>query len=390
MYASAVRRENVMEELSRYVGFDEADAARLARIGPQLRASFPGVVDVFYDAIERHEPARAVFKGGQAQIERQKARLHDWLEGIFGGVYDEAYFELRARIGRVHVQIDLDQRYMFGAMNLVRDGLHRALDATDLESADKLLCHRSIDRICDIELAIMLETYRERFVERQRANERLATIGQLAASIGHELRNPLAVMETSIHLLRRRIEDERTVKHVDKIAKQITVSSSIISGLLALARDRPPERAPVPLTELIDDALGLVHAPASIEVIRTVSDGLPSVPLDRAQMRQVVSNLVTNAVQAIETAGGAGKVEVEAGVDEHAWIEVRDDGPGFPPEVLARVFEPLVTSRTTGIGLGLALCARIVDNHGGSLDVRNRPTGGARVRAVLPLVVEPG
>ena len=382
--------ENVMDELTRYVGFDADDAARLARLGPLLRPSFPGIVDAFYEAIGRHEQARAVFRGGDAQIERQKARLREWLEGIFGGVYDEAYFELRARIGRVHVQIDLDQRYMFGAMNIVRAGLHAALSATDLQGAQKSLGHLSIDRICDIELAIMLETYRERFVERQRASERLATIGQVAASIGHELRNPLAVMETSLHLLRRRVgEDEKAAKHLDKIGKQIAISSSIISGLLALARDRAPERAPVSLRALIAEALALAPPSARVKTVLDVDPALPEVPLDHAQLRQVLVNLVGNAVQAIEAQGRDGHVEVAAGVDDgHAWIEVRDDGPGFSPDVLARIFEPLVTSRANGVGLGLALCARIVEKHGGTLEAKNRQTGGALVRALLPIVVE--
>lgn len=397
MYASPVSSEdmraggeNVMDELTRYVGFDAEDVARLERLGPLLRPSFPGIVDAFYEAIGRHEQARAVFKGGDAQIERQKARLRHWLEGIFGGVYDEAYFELRARIGRVHVQIDLDQRYMFGAMNIVRAGLHAALSATDLDGAQKSLGHLSIDRICDIELAIMLETYRERFVERQRANERLATIGQVAASIGHELRNPLAVMETSLHLLRRRVgDDEKAAKHLDKIGKQIAISSSIISGLLALARDRAPERTPVSLHELITEALNLAPRSARVETALEVDPALPKVPLDHGQLRQVLVNLISNAVQAIEAQDREGRVEVRAGIDGgSAWIEVRDDGPGFSPEVLARIFEPLVTSRSTGIGLGLALCARIVQKHGGTLEAQNRETGGALLRAVLPLVVE--
>src|SRR5262249_19237627 len=98
----------MMRELFDYVGFDDADAAQLARLGPVLRPSFAGIVDEFYRAVERNPHARAVFRGGKPQIERQKARLERWLEGIFGGIYDDAYFERRARIGRVHVQIELD------------------------------------------------------------------------------------------------------------------------------------------------------------------------------------------------------------------------------------------------------------------------------------------
>jgi two-component system, NtrC family, sensor histidine kinase HydH len=380
--------ENVMNELIRYVGFDSADAARLVRLGPLLAPSFDGIVDEFYAAIERHPQARAVFKEGHAQIERQKARLREWLQGIFGGVYDDAYFERRARIGRVHVQIDLDQRYMFGAMNIVRAGLHRALLATELTPEEKVLGQLSIDRICDIELAIMLETYRERYVERQRASARLATIGQVAASIGHELRNPLAVMESSVHLLRRRVNDEKSAKHFDKIAKQISISSSIINGLLALARDRPPQREPVRIDELIAEAIGLVHGLDRVSIDLALEPGLAPLALDRGQMRQVFVNLIGNAAQSIDGDRGEGRIEIAAGSGEgRIWIEIRDDGPGFKQEVLERAFEPLVTSRTTGIGLGLALCARIVERHGGSVEAKNRPERGAIVRVLLPTEV---
>jgi two-component system sensor histidine kinase HydH len=382
--------ENVMDELMRYVGFDAGDAERLVELGPLLAPSFPGIVDTFYDAIERHPQARAVFKEGHAQIERQKARLREWLAGVFGGVYDAAYYERRARIGRVHVQIALDQRYMFGSMNLVRAGLHRGLDATSLPAADKLAGHTSIDRICDIELAIMLETYRERYVERQRANERLATIGQVAASIGHELRNPLAVMESSLHLLRRRAPpDEKAAKHFEKIERQIAISGSIISGLLTLARDRAPERVEVRLDELASEVANLAPRGQHIELDVLVDAALPAVRVDRAQLRQVLINLVTNGSQAIESHKGKGRIEIAAGADAaRTWIEVRDDGPGFHSDVLARAFEPLVTSKTTGIGLGLALCARIVAKHGGTLHADNRPEGGAVVRIVIPNVEE--
>jgi two-component system, NtrC family, sensor histidine kinase HydH len=374
--------ESVMDELFRYIGFDEADAEALVRARPIVTPSFPAIVDDFYAAISRHPEASAVFVGGEVQIERQKDRLRDWLAGIFGGIYDAAYYARRARIGRVHVQIGLEQRYMFGAMSLVRSGLHRALDASESRDSRAPL---AIDRICDIELAIMLESYRERYVERQRAIERLATIGQVAASIGHELRNPLAVMETSLHLARRRATDENVLKHLDRIGEQTVLCASIVSGLLDLARDRQPSRALVGLRDLATEAVSIVRKAEHAQIEIEIAGDLPPIALDHAQMRQVIANLVTNAVQA--SAGGTGRVRVLAGVDDaSAWIEVIDNGPGFSAEMLDRAFEPLVSGRAAGIGLGLALCARIVERHGGSIDATNRAEGGARVRIVLPRI----
>lgn len=381
----------MMQELFDYVGFDASDAALLEQLGPVLRPSFPAIVDEFYAALERNERARAVFRGGKPQIERQKHRLAEWLEGLVGGTYDAAYFERRARIGRVHVQIELDQRFMFSSMNLIRAGLHRAVDgAMDaLDEATRARAHVSIDRICDIELAIMLETYRERYVERQRANERLATIGQLAASIGHELRNPLAVMETSVHLLRRRVDDEGARRHFDKIAQQIGVSGAIIEDLLALARDRPPQRELVELRPLILDAVEGVPQAQGIDVRVDAPDGLEQVWLDRTQMRQVLVNLIGNAAQAIAGAQKGSCVEVRCRVERGSLeLSVTDDGPGFAPEVRARLFEPLVTTRKSGAGLGLSLCQRIVEKHGGTIEAEDVATGGARLVIRIPEVTE--
>ncbi len=381
----------MMRELFDYIGFDENDAAILVRLAPILQSRFQGIVDAFYDALEKNERARAVFTGGKAQIDRQKHRLAEWLEGIVGGVYDEAYFERRARIGRVHVQIELDQRFMFSSMNLVRAGLHRALDESDeVTDEERRAGHVALDRICDVELAIMLETYRERYVERQRANERLATIGQLAASIGHELRNPLAVMETSLHLLRRRVtDDDRAKRHFDKIAQQIHVSNEIIEDLLALARDRPPEREPVDLAELAREAKeGMPPSPA--DVVIDIDAAMPHVWLDRTQFRQVVVNLVGNASEAIRGSGSGSHVWVRAHIDEDAGLvlSVTDDGPGFATEVRARLFEPLVTTRRSGAGLGLALCTRIVEKHRGTIEAEDPPGGGARIVIRIPDATE--
>lgn len=383
----------MMQELFDYVGWSADDAALLARLGPVLRPAFKSIVDDFYVAIEENESARAVFRGGKPQIERQKHRLAEWLEGIVGGVYDEAYFERRARIGRVHVQIELDQRFMFSSMNIIRRGLHRALDAsTEVTEDERRRGHVTLDRICDIELAIMLETYRERYIEKQRANERLATIGQLAASIGHELRNPLAVMETSLHLLRRKVGDDAARRHFDKIAQQIGVSGAIIEDLLALARDRPPHREPVALAALAREAKETVPAATAIEVALEIPEDFPPIWVDRTQVRQVLVNLIGNAADAIVGAGKGGHIWVRASIEDDGLVlSVTDDGPGFAQEVRERLFEPLVTTRRSGAGLGLALCARIVEKHRGTIEAEDPAGGGARIVVRIPDVTqEPG
>ncbi|MCB9567249.1 MAG: histidine kinase [Myxococcales bacterium] len=377
----------VLQALISYIQFSDGDVALLAKMGPILTPFFPRIVDRFYDAIHRTPEALAVFEGGEAQIQRQKGMLQRWLVGLFGGVYDDAYYEERAKIGRTHVRINLDQRFMFAAMNVVRRELHAALGECGWPESERYRGHTAIDKICDIELAVMLETYREASVQRVQQTERLATVGQIAASIGHELRNPLAVMQTSIQLLGRRVSDDpRAEKHLRRIGDQIGLCNAIISDLLELARDRPPERHPVDLIALVRQTVIDVPRPAAVQVELDMPEDVAAIHADAGQVRQVIVNLVLNAVQAI---GPEGRIDVRVVPgDEFIELVVDDSGPGLPADVLRRLFEPLFTTRSSGTGLGLALCRRITEKHGGSINAANREEGGARFTVALPRTEE--
>jgi signal transduction histidine kinase len=384
----AAASHEMLEEMRRYVGFDDEDARVLAELGPLLEPDFARVVDRFYEAIEASPKARAVFED-DAQFARQKLSLRSWLVGVFRGVYDEAYYDRRARIGRAHVRIGLDQRYMFGAMNVVRTELKASLadrlPAAGFDDSKRAAASRAVDRILDLELAIMLETYAEDYVRRMRATERLATLGELAASIGHELRNPLAVMETSLHLLQRSTKDDpRATRHAERIGAQVAACGEIISDLLDLARDRPAEREPVAPRRLVDEALALLPKPDVPIEVRAAPEPLPEVQVDPGQVRQLLANLLTNALEA--TRGHGEKVVVDLAVlpGDVLRVQVDDQGPGIPEEIRDRLFEPLFSTRAKGIGLGLALCVRIVEKHGGTIAATNRPEGGARFEVHLP------
>ncbi len=372
----------MFEELARDVGFGPPEAELLGAAGRHVEPHFGGVVDHFYGVIAANPRARSVFDD-DAQIERQKASLSGWLRGLFGGRYDEAYFEQRARIGRAHVRIGLDQRYMFSMMNVLRVRLGDALEASLVQAQWEphrvRAASKALDCLLDLELAIMLETYREDYVAKIRRGERLATLGQLAATIGHELRNPLAVIDSSLHLLQRRgTGDPALRKHLDRIGRQVAVSNRIITDLLELVGDRPPNRAPVSLRELVDDAvLGLRRA-EQVSFQSEVGDLEPRV--DGSQIRQVLVNLLQNSVDA-----GATQVRVTArDVGGALELAVEDDGCGVSKEVRARAFDPLFTTKAKGSGLGLALCRRIAEKHGGRLTVAGAPGGGARFVLELP------
>jgi two-component system sensor histidine kinase HydH len=379
-------QQEFLDELKAYVGFTAEHAAVLAELGPYLAPGYLAIVERFYEAVEKTPRAVAVFTGGKPQIDHQKVMLREWLHGLTQGVYDIAYLEQRARIGRAHVRIKLEQRYMLTAMNLVREGLHERLGASDFPAARRRLAHASLDKICDLELAIMLETYAEDHAARLRDRERLATLGQVAGFVGHELRNPLAVMETSLHLLKRRLPvgDEHALRHVKRVVEQVALSGAIISDLLELARDRPIARSTVQVEaalRAVVEGLPECHG-AAVEV--DVPEPLPAARLDEQQLRHLVSNLVINACQAFTGDCAQRRVVVRAAREgEVLVVSVDDSGPGIAEDMRHRLFEPLATTKVKGLGLGLALCKRIAQKHGGDIAARESSLGGARFEARL-------
>lgn len=374
----------LFQSLKTYVGFTDDSSAALRELHPVAQPFFARIVDDFYSAIEAHPDASAAITGGAAQIERLKQTLISWLDKMLLGPHDEAYYELRARIGRIHVRIALPQQYMFTAMDRIRVHLLDVVRANIADAAETQRVATALNQIIDLELAIMLETYREDLVEKNRSAERLATIGQFGASIGHELRNPLGVIESSLFLLRQYLTPEaatsrNVTKHLDRIANEVTRANKTINDILDLARNRPPHRKRTDVRTLIDGAVRASSLPAAIAVeIVTPAAGL-AIEVDPDQMRQVLVNLLTNAAQAMP-GGGRVRVEWEPALDGGVTrLRVCDDGPGVPAEVRHRIFEALFTTRAKGSGLGLALCRRIMEAHGGTIDLEPRERGASFV-----------
>ncbi len=374
----------MLEELKRYVDFGERDEGALRALHPVAAPSFAEVATVFYDRILGHPGARQALEGGERQVGHLKVTLIEWLDRLLRGPWDDAYWEGRYRIGRVHVRIGLPQHYMFGAMNVVRSELtriayrHFHTDAERLESV-----RTALGKILDLELAVMLHSYREDLLAQQARTERLSTFGQLVGSIGHELRNPLGVIASSLYLLRSHVGDEpQARKHLDRISEQVEVASGIISNLLDMIRDRPLAREPVRLAEVVERAAASVKRPPGVALARDGLEALPAVDGDPVQLRQVLANLIENAVHA---ASPRGEVVIRGRcAGSLVSIDVEDTGPGVDPAVRQRLFEPLVTTKERGVGLGLALVKRIAERHGGSVEHADRPGGGARFTVHLP------
>jgi len=378
--------ETLFEELKRYVGFGPDDMSLLRALHPVVRPQIPAIVTRFYDRILAHDGARRALEAGEGHVGRLKITLAAWLDKLLVGPWDEEYFDLRCRIGRVHVRIGLPQHYMFGAMNVLRHEMGLIIERYYVDHPELLSrARRALDRIVDLELAIMLHTYREDMLAHAGRAERLATFGQLVGSLGHELRNPLGVIETSLFIVRQRLGDgdERANKHLDRIGEQLRIATGIINSLLDLIRDRPLQRAPIDIAMLIREAIALVPGSENAQISTSGLESLPAVPGDHTQLRQAIVNLLQNAVQAMD---GKGLVRVEGSYDHGiVSLAIEDEGPGIVPEVRARLFEPLITGKAKGVGLGLALVKRIVERHGGTVTHAPGAVRGARFMLTIPL-----
>lgn len=387
---------NLLSALKEYVRFDDDAARRLQAMGTRMRPYHRGVVDRFYQAILDDPGARAVLKS-EAQIERLKVSLKEWLEGLFTGPYDQSYLEKRARIGRVHVKVGLEQRYMLAAMNVVRLGLHHALSEASEDGFGPFQDHCAIDQICDIELAIMLETYREDYVLKKTAEaESLAVMGRLTAGLAHEVRNPLNAATLQLDVLRRtaaRVQDASIRRKIETrtnvVQDELRRLSLLLDDFLNLARARRLEPVRCEVRVLLEEVVELRRPEIEsqgIEFIEDIDLGSCVLVAERDRLKQVVNNLITNAVEAVADCRQS-TVRIRSRVlDDGSWeVNVIDNGPGIAPEVAARAFESFVTTKDAGTGLGLAIVKRIVDLHGGTAKLTALPEGGTQASVWIPI-----
>ncbi len=235
------------------------------------------------------------------------------------------------------------------------------------------------------------EIVEERTAELRRTQEellqkqRLAVLGHFAGSISHELRNPLAAVDSSAYILRLKHEncDESVRKHLDRISDNIRKSTAIIESLLNLSRMEPPKTERIDLAGWLPEILSDAGIPGSVAVALDLPDGAVFVDIDAEQMRMALKNIVRNAVQAMD---GSGFLTVAARVlaSGDAEISVADAGPGITAENLEKVFEPLFSTKVHGIGFGLSITKMIVENHGGAIRAETPSEGGARFVMTFP------
>jgi len=225
-----------------------------------------------------------------------------------------------------------------------------------------------------------LSKLREELIQKTR----LAAIGQVSASIAHDLRNPLGSVRNASYFLRRHVrkEEPKLAEYTQIIDEEVAKADQIITNLLEMARPKVPHKQRVDLGGIIKEVLSLAEGASGVHCEMSMAPDPFVVQADPNQLRQVVGNIVDNAIEAMK---GRGCFFVEACRDAgYDTIVFRDTGPGFAPDVKSTVFEPLMTTKASGTGLGLTICSKIIENHGGSIAIEDFEGRGAAVRIRLP------
>jgi PAS domain S-box-containing protein len=252
-------------------------------------------------------------------------------------------------------------------------------------------------------IGVLRDLSRVRQLEhRLRRSDRLAAVGELAAGLAHEIKNPLTALVTfSRHLSRRFDDPEFRQKFQAVVPSELERINGIVEGLLALARPARFTFKPLRLPTLVERAIGLYTTRIEaqrIEVRRDYGRDLPAIWADAEALYQALVNLVGNALDAMPhggslvlRAGWSDPVDApRAGpAGRRVAIEVEDGGAGIPPEVIERIFDPFFSTKDGGTGLGLSLTHKIIEDHGGAIDVRSTPGVGTTFRVVLPVMPDP-
>jgi signal transduction histidine kinase len=403
--------ETFVEEMKRYLGLTPEDISLLRQLGPRLEKYFPEMAERFYSQIPHHPNAFQVFTGGQAQIARLKSTLQDWAHGVFGGVYDEAYARERFQIGYRHVRIGLEQKYVISAMGIVRAFLHDCLLVELPTAGERRRFAGALHKILTLDLNLMCESYMHATLENLRklneqleaANRELAqasrTKDEFLSHISHELRTPLnSILGFTKMILDglsgTREEEQELLRDVFGSAQHLLALVNDILDLRRVEEGKMSLRIEnVDLRRLLDSTLPLVALQAAEKGLRlrneTAAAALPVVWADEMRLRQVLLNLLNNAVKFTPE----GSITIRAQTDEAVpgglddrpprlvRLEIEDTGIGIPAEKRDSAFEEFVqldqieSRKFRGAGLGLAISRRLVELMGGRIGLESGSSG---------------
>jgi len=403
-----------------FLGLGAEDVQALAALRPVIERNADALVAAFYRHLESFAPTRALLaRPGVRErlLEKQRAYLLSLTEDTA----DPRYAEERLRIGVTHERVGVAPRWYLGAYALYFSMLVPMVCEAypdDRSAAERALVALQRTLILDAQLA--MEAYMERnrrelevmnrqlaehgrdlareieeqqvelrkTTSRARAAEQLASVATLVAGLAHEIGTPMSVIQGHADLLEATATDERERWRLQTIREQIDRISRIIQALLASARPRELERAPLDLAPLIENTLSFVAEKLRRRGITVETDlrPVPAVVADGEKLQQLFLNLFLNAVDAMPT-GGALRVALAPLGEQEVEIRVADTGVGIEPQALGRIFEPFYTTKPAGqgSGLGLVVAHGIVLEHEGTIEAASTPGVGTEFRLVLPM-----
>jgi two-component system, NtrC family, sensor histidine kinase HydH len=277
-------------------------------------------------------------------------------------------YRLSVRVQDMAHHLDRD----VGSVSVVADG-----DLATLETQMKYIVQK-------------VESAAQQLRDQQRSllrTEQLSQVGQLAAGVAHEIRNPLTGIKMLVEAaLRPQATRLLSAEDLRMIHREVKRLERTVQSFLDFARLPEPQKAPCDLRAIISQACELVQVRAAKQEV-TIKVASPADPVaswvDASQMTTVLVNLFLNALDVLKP-GGLLEARLSAAVDASITLKILDNGPGIPPEIMARIFSPFATNKPHGTGIGLYLSARIMEEHGGAIAASNRPEGGACFTLQLP------
>lgn len=394
----------ILKEFSRTLLLVQDREAVEASLSARIRELVPvRALVVFHQAPERDqlEPGYGYGMDPAALTEAKLdpgGRLIRWLRvnethlllPLSPDVRDHLDLGERELLGRLETDLCIPlftQDRLTGLALVTLDDPRRSLSSDEREVLELLAQQGALA----LENAALYELQRQR-LQRLHRTERLAAVGQLAAKTAHEIRNPLTAIRSTMQYLARGLEDEPRHGMVEDLLEEVDRIDDILNELLQLTREGPFEPVALDPVEAVSQVLALVEAQAEEQGVilhRSLATHTPRIEADPHQLRQLLLNLVLNALQAMPE-GGELTFRVaprngHGGAEEDVAIEISDTGPGIQPDVLEKIFDPFYTTKKEGTGLGLAISHRIVERHQGQLRVMSAPGAGTTFLILLPV-----
>lgn len=383
--------------LRQYLNWSVEDDKHVFQIRSLLLPFAPVFIEDFYAEIVRHPTIARVITGGDQQIARLQQSLLRWIDELLSGRYDAEYVQRRWKVGYRHVEIGLDQTYV----NIAHARLRMQMQCILLEELKKVPdqlrdCEITLHKLLDLDLALISAAYAAKLQERQqqqaKQDERLATIGQMITGLAHEARNALQRLRASTESLELDLEDQPAL-HPD--LHRLSVAQDDLTRLFTEVQNYAAplalEREWVEFSQIAQQAWeSLDRQRQGRQALLTINipDELNHGNYDPFRLQQVFRNFFENSLAACKDPA---RVEVTARLqnrDGQSLVELRvqDNGPGLSESARLHVFDPFFTTKTKGTGLGMAIALRIVDAHGGFIQLGPAGSTGADFRVLLPRV----